>query len=143
MRITRNQPVSPEKLEAARALRRAMTREERIVWQALRTEKFETLHFRRQQVIAGFIVDFYYASARMAVELDGPPHLKQKDYDQQRDRALCDLGITTLRIKNESVRADLDAVLQTIIHEAKRLLSDHANHSSRPPLLKGEGTGER
>jgi very-short-patch-repair endonuclease len=71
MRITRNQSVSKEKLELARSLRRAMTSEERISWQALRTDKLANIHFRRQQVIAGFIVDFYCASACLALEIDG------------------------------------------------------------------------
>jgi very-short-patch-repair endonuclease len=127
MRITRNQPVKPEKLEAAKSLRRATAREERILSQALRTDKLGDLHFRRQQVIAGFIVDFYCASARMALEVDGDSHLGQEEYDRKRDRVLSDLGITTLRIKNESVIRDLDAVLRTIIDQAKRLISEHKN----------------
>jgi len=122
--ITRNQPVGREKLEIARRLRKTLTPEERALWNALRTDKLDNLHFRRQQVIAGFIVDFYCASARMALEVDGPSHLATKDYDDRRDQALCQMGIRTLRISNESVRSDLAAVLRTILKEARRPATD-------------------
>ncbi len=71
VRITRNQAVSSAKVELAKRLRRTMTFEERMLWQAIRNNALSGLHFRRQQVIAGFIVDFYCASARLAIEVDG------------------------------------------------------------------------
>jgi hypothetical protein len=72
VRITRNQAVSSAKVELAKRLRRTMTFEERALWQAIRNNALSGLDFRRQQVIAGFIVDFYCASARLAIEVDGP-----------------------------------------------------------------------
>ncbi len=88
LRITRNQPVTMEKLELARGRRRAMTTEEQALWHALRKNKLENLHFRRQQVIAGFIVDFYCPSAHLAIEVDGASHLTTKEYDVARDHTL-------------------------------------------------------
>jgi very-short-patch-repair endonuclease len=84
VRITRNQAVSSAKVELAKRLRRTMTFEERALWQAIRNNALSGLHFRRQQVIAGFIVDFYCASARLAIEVDGPVHSGRKDYDTER-----------------------------------------------------------
>jgi hypothetical protein len=49
-------------------------------------------HFRRQQVIAGFIVDFYCHSASLIVEVDGEILRKQREADDARDQALLDLG---------------------------------------------------
>ena len=98
-----------------------MTPEERILWRALRNDALANLHFRRQQVISGYIVDFYCASAKLAIELDGAAHLARKDYDAERDRALSDLGIRTIRLQNKSVVEDLAAVLKKISKEALNL----------------------
>ncbi|MHB8778456.1 MAG: endonuclease domain-containing protein [Anaerolineales bacterium] len=50
--------------------RRDMTPAEKILWQELRANKLG-VHFRRQQVITGFIVDFYCHKAGLVIELDG------------------------------------------------------------------------
>lgn len=56
--IVTNQKVTKEKLERAKELRREMTPAEKRLWQEVRAKKLG-VRFRRQQVIAGFIVDFY------------------------------------------------------------------------------------
>ncbi len=118
MRITRNQPVAPEKLLLAKQLRRAMTREEGILWSALRNNSLANLHFRRQQVVAGFVADFYCARARLVIEVDGDSHLGRAEYDSVRDRAFSELGIRTVRVCNEAVVTDLPGVLSRIVAEA-------------------------
>ncbi len=56
-----------------------MTSAEKLLWQELRANKLG-VHFRRQQVIAGFIVDFYCHKADLIVEVDGETHdPQQKD----------------------------------------------------------------
>ena len=50
-----------------------MTPAEKILWQELRANKLG-VHFRRQQAIAGFIVDFYCHKAGLVVEVDGDIH---------------------------------------------------------------------
>jgi very-short-patch-repair endonuclease len=121
--------VTREKLELARDLRRRMTPQEKILWNSLRKDALGALHFRRQQVIAGYVVDFYCASARLAVEVDGNVHLGTTDYDRIRDRALRDMGITTLRISNDEVDRNLDWVLKKIAEGTSPLT----------PLPSGEG----
>jgi len=118
VRITRHQNVSPAKLQLAKQMRKAMTPEERVLWRALRNNALEGFHFRRQQVIAGFIVDFYCAPARLAVEVDGAAHLRQQRYDSERDRALSELGIQTLRLSNSLVAEDLAEALSRIVQAA-------------------------
>ena len=86
----------------------------RALWKALRSDSLGGLHFRRQQVIAGFIVNFYCASARVAIELDRPIHQNQADDDETRDRAMAEKGIRTIRIFSERVRDSLPAVLEQI-----------------------------
>ncbi|HTE83846.1 MAG TPA: DUF559 domain-containing protein [Dehalococcoidia bacterium] len=112
--IVRGQQVELKKLERARELRREMTSEERLLWQRLRNEALSGLHFRRQQVIDGFIVDFYCHSAGLVVEVDGIQHEAQADYDRERDRIL-----RVLRIATADVRNSLEAVLSLITSEAQ------------------------
>ena len=52
----------------------------RSVWQELRGNKLG-VHFKRQQVIAGFIVDFYCHQAALFVEVDGDIHDLQQEED--------------------------------------------------------------
>jgi len=115
--IVIGQKVSPEKVARAEELRQDMTPAEKILWGQLRTNRLDGLHFRRQQVIAGFIVDFYCHAAGLAVELDGPVHANQVEYDLERDRVLKEIGVRVLRFRNEEVLENLEAVL-TAIREA-------------------------
>ena len=112
--IVIGQNVTPEKASRAKELRREMTAAEQILWGSLRTNRLDGYHFRRQQVIAGFIVDFYCHAAGLAVELDGPVHDRQADYDRDRDRVLGEHGVQVLRFRNEEVMENLEAVLMTI-----------------------------
>ncbi|NJN96810.1 MAG: DUF559 domain-containing protein [Anaerolineales bacterium] len=91
-----------------------MTQEEKILWQYLRANRLNGLHFRRQQVIDGFIADFYCHAARLVIEVDGEIHQQQVEYDAERDRILSARGLRLLRIKNEEVRQNLNSVLARI-----------------------------
>ncbi len=112
--IVIGQNVNPEKVARAKELRREMTATEKILWGQLRTNRLDGLHFRRQQVIAGFIVDFYCHAAGLAVELDGLVHANQVEYDLERDRALEEYGVRVLRFRNDEVLENLEAVLTSI-----------------------------
>jgi very-short-patch-repair endonuclease len=72
------------------------------------------MHFRRQQVIAGYIADFYCHGAALVVELDGSGHQRQRGYDRLRDQAFAQLGIRTLRFTNQELRNDPRAVVSKI-----------------------------
>ena len=63
-----------------------MTLAERTLWKALRKNQIDGLHFRRQQIIAGFIVGFYCHSTALVIEVDGDVHHSAADYDRERDR---------------------------------------------------------
>jgi very-short-patch-repair endonuclease len=98
----------------ARQLRQRATPEERLMWQELRAHRFEGLHFRRQQVIDGFVADFYCHAARLIVEVDGPIHDDQREYDAFRDLALAEHGLRIVRVSNDDVRRDMPTVLERI-----------------------------
>src|SRR5438874_3677081 len=60
-------------LRRTRALRREMTLPEIVLWQALRRSLLG-LRFRRQHPIGPYVLDFYCPSARLAIEIDGLAH---------------------------------------------------------------------
>ncbi len=91
-----------------------MTPEEAQLWQHLRADQMDGLHWRRQQVLTGFIADFYCHAAGLVVELDGGIHLHQADYDRARDEALARSGLLVLRFPNDEIRTQLDQVLAHI-----------------------------
>lgn len=111
---TQHTGVTAEKVQRARELRRTMTPEERLLWQELRALRPEGYVFRRQQVIGGFIVDFYCHRAALVVEVDGPIHERQVAYDAERDTILAGYGLRLLRIPNADVRRALPAVIDRI-----------------------------
>ncbi|MBD1877966.1 endonuclease domain-containing protein [Coleofasciculus sp. FACHB-T130] len=112
--IVIGQNVTSAKVERAKELRKQMTDEEKILWQYLRANRLNGFHFRRQQIINGFIVDFYCHAVGLVVEIDGEIHERQAEYDAERDKILSARGLRLLRIKNEEVRQNVDKVLMRI-----------------------------
>lgn len=111
--IIPGQKVTREKQERARELRRNMTPAEKILWEELRANKLG-VHFRRQQVIQGFIVDFYCHKAGLVIEVDGDIHDLQKEEDERREKVLSALGLKIVRFRNDEVGRDLSAVVGRI-----------------------------
>jgi very-short-patch-repair endonuclease len=111
--IIPGQKVTKEKLERAKELRREMTPAEKILWQELRANKLG-VHFRRQQVIQGFIVDFYCHRAGLVIEVDGDVHDLQQEEDQRREKVLSALGLMIVRFGNDEVVRKLSTVVGKI-----------------------------
>src|ERR1700722_11735365 len=102
-KVTRDKHVSPDKIALAKRLRREMTPAERRLWAAIRRNAIDGFHFRRQQGIEGYVVDFYCASAKLAIEVDGGVHEEQWKYDESRDKTISRAGVRVLRIPNEAM----------------------------------------
>lgn len=100
--------------QAAKQLRRPMTQAEEVLWSALRRNQVLDLHFRRQHPMGRFILDFYRASKKPCIELDGPIHDAQQERDEARTAALAHQQIRVLRFRNEEVLTDLASVLRRI-----------------------------
>ena len=98
---------------AGEELRREMTPAEKILWEELRANKLG-VRFRRQQVIAGFIVDFYCHKAGLVIEVDGDIHDLQKDEDARREKVLREMGLRIVRFKNDEVVRNVSAVVGKI-----------------------------
>ena len=112
MRLRLNSPTtgrvySADSIQKARQLRRSATPQEVAVWDWPRARRLLGLKLRRQQPVAGFIVDFYCASGRLALELDGAVHDddSRRTRDAERDSALARLGIRVVRVRNEEAPA--------------------------------------
>jgi very-short-patch-repair endonuclease len=91
-----------------------MSPAERLLWGRLRNGQVGLCHFRRQQIIAGFIVDFYCHAANLIIEVDGPIHLTNKQRDIERDAILQAMGLIMLRFTNDEVNRNLDGVVNEI-----------------------------
>jgi very-short-patch-repair endonuclease len=76
------QKINPDKLKLAKYFRSHMTYAERCFWNMARRNQIGGLQFRRQQIIHGFIADFYCNQIGLVVEIDGGIHEQQKDYDR-------------------------------------------------------------
>jgi very-short-patch-repair endonuclease len=105
--IITNQKVAKAKLDRAKELRREMTPAEKILWEELRANKLG-VRFRRQQVIQGFIVDFYCHRAALVVEVDGDIHDLQKEENEQQEKALSEMGLREVRFRNDEVVRDAE-----------------------------------
>ena len=91
---------------------------ENKLWQALRGRSIG-YKFRRQHSIGQFITDFYCSEICLAIEIDGPIHLRQDEEDKDREEFILRNNIKVLRLKNQEILTDLDVVLAKIISTAK------------------------
>jgi len=127
-RIVRGQWVEEAKVIRAKQLRRDLTPAERLLWERLRRSQLNGYHFRRQQVVHGFVADFYCHAAALIVELDGESHAGRDGYDAERDRILCGLGFRIVRFDNEAVCGRMDEVLKAIADLcAQRIAANEAS----------------
>ena len=116
--IIRDQKISPKKLELAKGFRKNPTDSEDVVWQILRNRQIKNLKWRRQQVIDGFIADFYCAELNVVLEIDGLVHENEevKENDEYRTSVFESKGIKTYRLKNEDCdKQHLVALIEHII----------------------------
>jgi very-short-patch-repair endonuclease len=100
--------VNRELKRHARAMRNTPTRAEDRLWSWLRDRRCSGIKFRRQTPIGPYIVDFYCAELKFAIELDGTQHRasRMSDYDGERTVYLQKREIRVLRIPNELLIRD-------------------------------------
>jgi 5-methyltetrahydrofolate--homocysteine methyltransferase len=134
-------PMRRHKLVRARELRANATPAERFTWSILRNRGVLGHKFRRQQVLYGFIADFFCAELKLAIELDGAVHdePERQGQDAARDEALELAGIRTVRLKNNWVSR---ALLTSIVESIGLIRARERTEGIVPPLhvLKG-GSG--
>ena len=116
-------------LTQARRLRRDMTAAETMLWRGLRNGLMGA-KFRRQMPIGPYVADFLCISARIIVELDGPPHAEPEQHlhDMHRDAWLGVQGWQVLRFSNDLVTGGGNIILE----EIQRALNAAESPSSGP-----------
>ena len=104
----------------AQKLRKSMTKEERHLWYDCLKLLPVTVH--RQKVIGNYIVDFYIASAKVVIELDGSQHYMAEGIkkDEERDRYLQKNGYKVLRYSNADINLRFQTVCQDIYQQLER-----------------------
>ena len=109
-----NQYQNPKLTHNAKILRKQMTKEERHLWYDYLKSLPMTVH--RQKVIGSYIVDFYIASLKIVIELDGSQHYQKEgvEKDAERDAYLLSQGMTILRYSNGDVNRNFHGVCQDI-----------------------------
>ena len=98
----------------AKKLRKEMTKEECHLWyDFLRTYP---VRFTRQKVLGKYIVDFYCATARLVIELDGSQHYdpEQIKKDTVRTAFLENYGLQVIRIPNNDIFRNFRGVCEYI-----------------------------
>ena len=101
----------------AQRLRREMTRQERHLWYDYLKSYPAT--FRRQKQFGKYIADFYCASARLIVEIDGSQHYEPeaREDDSARESYLRGLGLNILRFSNHDIDCHFEGVCAQIDRE--------------------------
>jgi very-short-patch-repair endonuclease len=118
----------------ARELRRDATWAERRLWRLLRSRRLAGYKFRRQEPRGPYILDFYSAEARVAVELDGfgHGHPDRQESDRIRDQYLQAHGILVKRFWNHQF-VDC-AGRQAVAENLWQILQARAPHPENLPL---------
>ncbi len=103
-----------EMVSVAQKMRKTMTPYERKLW-FLFLQK-HPVRFYRQRVIDSFIADFYCASAKLVIEIDGTQHYTAQglQYDRERTAIIENYGIQVLRFSNEDIESRFTHVCATI-----------------------------
>ena len=104
-----------ENVRNARSLRNNMTPQERKLWYLYLCAYRPRIY--RQRPIGEYILDFYCAKAKLAIELDGGQHYDEADhekYDAKRTEYLNDQNIKVIRIPNNQIDNNFTGVCEYV-----------------------------
>ncbi|MBP9803254.1 MAG: endonuclease domain-containing protein [Candidatus Pacebacteria bacterium] len=111
-------------------LRQSQTKEESLLWAKVRNSQLG-FKIKRQYSVGPYVLDFYCASKKIAIEIDGAQHLEEKEYDILRSEYLANFGIKVIRFWNSEINKNIEEVILKIKNELKT-----------PLLSKERGRGE-
>jgi very-short-patch-repair endonuclease len=108
----------------AQRLRRNLSPPEARLWNRLRARLPGQPIFRRQHPIGPYVLDFYCAAARLAIEIDGISHdMADQPYrDERRDTWLAARHIRVVRIPAAELRNGIDETADAIVRMAAEQL---------------------
>lgn len=106
----------PRLVQRARTLRQKATPQEQKVWKILRCKRYFHLHWKRQQSLGPYVVDFYCHEKKLIIEVDGGQHGTDEGiaHDSERTTYLNQLGYTVIRFWNEDVDKHMNDVLTVL-----------------------------
>jgi len=98
----------------AREMRSNMTEPEKRIWYNCLRQLPQ--RFRRQRPFGPYIVDFYCASLKLVIEIDGDSHATEDAmaYDAERTAFLEGLGLQVIRFSNRDVMENLEGVFEKL-----------------------------
>ncbi|MEQ9663655.1 MAG: endonuclease domain-containing protein [Parasphingopyxis sp.] len=103
-------------VKRARQLRSEMSLPETRLWRALR-QRPGGFKFRRQHPAGEYVLDFYCAAVKLAIEVDGMAHDGEAAVkrDEARSRSLRSQHVATLRVPAKVILDDLEVVVSRIV----------------------------
>ncbi len=112
-------PYKHENVKYARKLRKEMTPWERKLWYLFLSRY--PVRFQRQKPIDQYIVDFYCAASKLAIELDGGGHYQPESVEKDRFRTarINQYGIEVLRFCNTDIDTNFEGVCAVIDRTVK------------------------
>ncbi|KKT71701.1 MAG: Leucine-tRNA ligase [Candidatus Uhrbacteria bacterium GW2011_GWE2_45_35] len=128
-------------------MRKNPTQAEQVMWKMLRRDA-TGFHFRRQQIIGNFIVDFVCIKKGLVIEVDGDIHDYQKEEDENRTKFLNERGFQVIRFHNNDVFNKTKEVVETIVKKLESipgvvdlllLGEDDGGVTNSLPLGEGQG----
>ena len=107
----------------AKALRKNMTKEEKHLWYDFLRDY--PIKFSRQKVLGHYIADFYSATAKLVIELDGSGHFTEEgeQYDKERTAFLEQYDLKIIRITNLELQRNFNGVCEYINQIVKQSLN--------------------
>ena len=121
----------------ASALRKEMTKAEACLWKyGLKARQLRGFSFRRQRPILNYITDFMSMDLMLVIEVDGVTHHWEETSikDQKKQKDLENAGFTVIRLADEVVLNDINAIIRYLEDWIDR--KDHlrpADRCSPPP----------
>ena len=115
-----NENNNPYLTKFSQELRSNMTKEENHLWYDFLKKLPQTVN--RQKVVGNYILDFYCAEAKIAIELDGSQHYEHeaKEKDSIRDEFLKQQGITVLRYSNRDFNRNFEGICRDILKHIEK-----------------------
>ncbi|HVZ30293.1 MAG TPA: endonuclease domain-containing protein [Asticcacaulis sp.] len=105
-----------ETVELARKQRREMSLPEMLIWSRIKGREPGKAAWRRQYPIGPYVLDFYCAKAKLAVEIDGvsPDHGDRPEKDDRRMKWLEAQGLEIMRIPAADVLQDPRDIVEVL-----------------------------
>ncbi|MEO8330963.1 MAG: endonuclease domain-containing protein [Gallionella sp.] len=115
-------PYNKKLTALARENRKNPTAAENKLWnEVLRMRHFVDYKFSRQKPVGNYIVDFYCAQLKLAIEIDGDSHADAVAHDALRTDVLNDLGVSVIRYTNHDVMHILEGVYDDLANRVAQI----------------------